>query len=214
MNISIDRSPADTVTKLKEQLYFLNESCKGYDNGYKHEVQRIATCIRILLVENKKSLLTQLNVKNTIQFLDTTHPYFELPGLKPLLPSYGLVDIGPPVKAFLNSYPDQYKKKSFDDWWHQIVLDDTSNKFTRGNLIHLVADKDGGCHVDPKLPPEYHALKNNSMAISANFKITTGFGDTEIPLNNFDSESIRQIGFEVIKTLETDEALKKLLASI
>jgi hypothetical protein len=54
------------------------------------------------------------------------------------------------------------------DWWHDPVLTDADGAaFSREDLVLLVANKDGGAHVDRTLPPEYAALtRNNSIGVT------------------------------------------------
>ena len=52
----------------------------------------------------------------------------------------------------------------FEDWWNEIIFDDTKNKFTRRDIITFVANQDGGAHVDDELHEKYAMLgKMNSL---------------------------------------------------
>lgn len=72
-NDRIPRTLEDTKLQLTEQLGFLHKSCREYDQGDESEAKRIATALRILLVDTKKmtSLLTQLGQK--CEYLDTSY---------------------------------------------------------------------------------------------------------------------------------------------
>ena len=61
---------------LCEQLHFLRASAASYDNGAEGEAKRLATTIRVLVHDTKKSksLLLQLSMKHLLQMHDTNSP--------------------------------------------------------------------------------------------------------------------------------------------
>jgi hypothetical protein len=58
---------------LHEQMTFLRGSAESYDAGDFSEAKRLATTLRLLLHDTKKSrsLLTHLGLKNKLRFVDT-----------------------------------------------------------------------------------------------------------------------------------------------
>ena len=203
----------ELLDHLAEQIIFLINSSKSFDNGFECEVKRIATTMRVLLYDNpnpksdSRSLLKQLDKKN-IGFYDTASD-INL-NLRGLIPQWSLLVIslhsGQYVAPLNNLPPDRLKrgKVSFDEWWDKVVLMDfVGNIFTRGRLIKTLADKEGGAHVDPKREEDYvNLIKNNSMGITY---VTRRSGITsEKAMGNPVSHSVRQIAYEVIKTLEDE----------
>ncbi len=79
----------DLLNHLCEQLRFLRASADAFDGGFEGEAKRLATTIRVLLHEtkNSRSLLGQLNMKDSLMMHNTAH------ALNPtnLLPHQGLV---------------------------------------------------------------------------------------------------------------------------
>lgn len=207
----VQRSIQDSIESLKSELAFLKQCCSLYDKGDGNIAKKIALSLRILLHDNPrnncKSILSQVGIKDKTRFLDSAHPY----NAKNLLPSSCLTlmqissSTNDRVKPLLG-YLNKKVYKDFQSWWQQIVLDDKAHKFSREEIIRLVADKDGGAHIDSELPEHYYNLtRNNSM----NWLINVD--GVEKPLINFCFASIRQIGYEIDETLnEIDETLNEL----
>ncbi|MDD3012523.1 MAG: hypothetical protein PHC34_02325 [Candidatus Gastranaerophilales bacterium] len=188
--------------QLKDQVQFLVNSSKSFDNGFEGAAKRLATTLRVLLHDKNKSisLLTQLNYKNLL-FIDTASEYDP----DNLISTMGLVAMevgsnGAKYVALLDDLPPAKanKKVSFDNWWNKIVFaDKNKSTMSRKDLILNVADKDGGAHVDPTLEQAYANLTRFN-SLDWNFHIN---GEDK----KFDSDpafaSIRQIAHEVILTL-------------
>jgi hypothetical protein len=189
----------ELIEHLKDQIYFLKNSCTSYDNGFKKEAKRLAVTIRTLVHDTTRSisLLTHLSRKN-IDFYNTSLPFDE----ENLSPFTGLTGIRSSSEGiehwpFLDDgHPSRYANPwiKFDDWWNSVVINDHKNQFTRKKLVLAVANQDGGAHVDSKLDHGYSNLtKNNSVSWTY-----------EEPINQIELASLRQIAHEVLKTLEKE----------
>jgi hypothetical protein len=199
--------------QLQEQIKFMESSAKSFDEGQESEAKRLATQLRVLLhdTSNSKSLLSQLGVKNTLQFYSSIN---KREGLR-LGPLTGLIlkSLGPnggKYVAPLDDFPPdhEFRKIGFDEYWVEPVLTDNRGRsFNRKDLVLTVANQDGGTHVDPGLDEDYVELtqKNSLGWVSG-----TG-GEKGQPLTGEVLASIRQIGHEVLKTLIPDYPVKKLL---
>lgn len=207
----IVQTHCDLIRHLQQIQENLNSLCNQYDNGSSAVASLMAGQLRILLhdapVHDKRknksrSLLQQLGIKDTIKFFDTAHPYNEnnlLTSSCLTLMNYSSDGHTCEAKIFplLGANFKPCKIKGFPDWWGQIVLSDNKNKFSRKDVIMLVADKDGGAHIDEKLPKGYYDLtRNNSM------KWVFSSNGVEEPLKDYWPASIRQITFEMLKTLD------------
>jgi hypothetical protein len=66
----------DLVEKLRQQLGFLRHSAALFDQGSEDEALRLAQLVRILVhaTSSSHSLLSQLGVKETFDYLDTSEP--------------------------------------------------------------------------------------------------------------------------------------------
>lgn len=97
---------------------------------------------------------------------------------------------------------DKNKKRSFDNWWARLIIyeDNKSNTFTRKDLVLVVANKEGGAHVDPYLDQAYADL---SRFNSLGWKLFV-YGEEKDFNNTLILPSIRQIAHEVLKTLKDE----------
>ena len=88
-------------------------------------------------------------------------------------------------------------------WWNEIIFDDKKSLFSRSDIVRIVADKEGGAHVDSKLPDNYHELTNlNSLGNKFIYQNEDG-GLSEIDMrNNPAYVSIRVIAQELLHSLD------------
>ena len=206
--------------KVVEQLRFIHKSSNYYDSGDHSEAIRIAAAIRILIhdTKNSKSLLKQLEKKD-IPFFDSSigeneQAFFEISNLdkvvmggKEDLPYAALLakKMYGPGQTKLEYLPIVFYSRfdnnrhlrpvPFDVWWSLVVFDDyNGNKLTRKDLILTMTNKDGGAHVDEKLPSQYERFKENVL-----FHSVMG-NEIEVPINIPLNASVYQIGFEIIVT--------------
>ena len=203
-------SIADLERHLKEQIVFLQRSVKAFDQGYLDEAKRISVVIRVLVHDTatSKSLLEQLNLKK-IKFLDTCPDYskntiiigpftglvwkqFSIKGVK-FVPKCSV-----PVKP-----SEPYTWKEFNEWWEKIVIEDSKGqKFSRRKLILVLANKEGGAHIDPELDADYAALsRDNSMGCF--YEVADNIGPiTAGPMTDIELVSCRQIAKEILESLK------------
>ncbi|GEA16290.1 hypothetical protein E308F_25340 [Moorella sp. E308F] len=200
--MGVSQTLDDLYAHLKDQIIFLQNSCKSYDEGFKGEAKRLAVVIRVLVhdTNRSKSLLTQLNCKNTI-FYDTAYDY----NPKNLISHMGLIGIkmGPKGVEYWAPLDDGPPGRPrvwvpFDLWWNKIVFKNDSYEFSRKDVILAVANKDGGAHVDPTLHEAYAKLSRNNLL----GWMYVENGVERGPILNPELAAIRQIAYEVIKTLQ------------
>lgn len=192
----------DYLNNLSEQIYFLKTSSEQFDKGHLAEAKRIASSIRFLLHDTDKStsLLKHLNVKTKFYYFNTAIPNskFGLTGIRTTSENGGRTEYYAP----LENLSEKRKERPwviFNSWWEDmIVLSDGERNFSRKKLVLTLANKDGGVHIDRKLPPDYYALtRNNTLNV---FHV-----DKENKENNvigIELASLRQIAFELVKSLE------------
>lgn len=182
------------IEHLKIQIKLLQSSSKQYDSGLEESAIQIATILRTLL-ENS-GLLSTLKWRKHIRYFNTAIPYSDTN----LLTHSGLTCMKISNSCF--EYKPHYDSNfigffDYKDWISETVISDgKGNRFTRRKLYKLVADKDGGAHVDEDIPIEYNQLKNEN---SMNWEMTTPFGS--ISPNSVIYASLRQIAYELLKSL-------------
>ena len=100
-------------------------------------------------------------------------------------------------------------KKPFKPWWTSPLVETSALRyFSRKNLVLIMANQDGGAHIDPKLDKDYEALTvdflGHSMEIGSNLTDKTMGGDIPPMRGNVAAASVRQIAFEVLSTIRPD----------
>ncbi len=202
----------ELANHLKEQIDFMIASAIQFDNGFEGEAKRLAIAILILVHDTSRcsALLTQLNNLN-ILFYDSSSAF----NPRNLATSNCLTvmeaskgeneGLRGDYIAPLDNLPatrNKDRKVSFDRWWRRntVYKDNLENTFTRRDLVLIVADKEGGAHIDPELDQAYANLaKFNSLG----WKVYVQ-GEEKYFVNRPVLPSIRQIAHEVLKTLEDE----------
>lgn len=200
---NVPQPRSEIVRLLQEQIGFIRTSASLVDNGDIAEGKRIATSVRILVhdTQSSKSVFNQLDLKDK-PIYSTAGEISSIEELR----QQALIRVILVGRASRNDAPldDLPPTKgrwiSFDEWWNQpVFLDKDKQVFTRKNLVLIVANKDGGAHVDPKLPEIYVGLSRGN---SAGWTVEiNGVGPKKLEPNPT-LLSLRQIGHEVIVTVE------------
>lgn len=184
---------------LQEQLGFLKRSCVAFDGGVASEYKRMALAIRVLCYDrgNSKSLLMQLGMKGG-DFLS----YCEKISPSNLLASHPLVMIELGMIArylpVLDDGPVSPRSLSFDQWWSEAVFRSPQGiTLSRGDFVLIVANQDGGAHVDPAIDKRYNKLANENLAgwVAADSR-------GESPMLHMEKMHLRHIAFECIEYVE------------
>lgn len=165
MNVLVSKE--ELLFRLHEQLKFIRTSSEAYDRGDESEARRLALAIRILVHDTKKStsLLTSLGVKDYIFYFD----HFSIARItdnpKPLLETrVGFQNTGNGWKyIFLESDPEY--TSTFSEWWNNLMIfgSSISDSFSRADIVLIVANQDGGGHVDPQLESRYYSLSRQNL---------------------------------------------------
>ncbi len=227
----------DLMISLREQLFFLDSSISNYSNkrivkkcenkvigtvlqteiSSEVEAKRIATIIRVLLHDTSYSfsLLKQLDIKESILYIDTAAPndgrMHSMTNLHRVssqnssqyLGLVARVNTGESLLAtplyiqHLTEWYGGYDKCDFDSWWNKNVLDISGSTFTRKDLVLYVANKDGGAHIDASLSDEYMTLKATNLSLNIE-GVHTEFE------SNIIYASLAQIGWEMLNSIEYD----------
>lgn len=199
---------AELIVHLVEQLQFLDASCASFDLGAEIEAKRLATSLRVLLHDTaaSHSVLEQLGEKHAMRWpsnlIEPEAP--PVPGAVSVESSYpGLAIMGTPfdggnpvwVPYYETEDVDMASSLSFDGWWKASVMHDgTGHGFSRRNFVLVVANKDGGSHVDGSgLPADFAALASGSIGWSSGMSDDSmkPFTDSPAPA------ALRQVAEEV-----------------
>jgi hypothetical protein len=206
--------------KLKEQLGFLERSCQMYDEGHIDEAIRIAATLRTLIHDTGRStsLLKHMNATG-IRLWSTTHRAPKGVGTYYGMGQYryrdGVSSYGP---SFDNT-PDM-KLIPLNEWWQQEVYvfdvgEDAKTdeereeglRLSRKNIVLTATNKDGGAHVDENLTRAYERLAADGAVGS--FGVEIGGESRVVPIKYAHLVSLRQMGFEVLKSLAPEKSRPK-----
>ncbi len=205
----VARSHPDLLLALQEQYRFLVRSANHFDDGDEAEAKNLAVVLRKLLHDDGRrgvSVLTQLGDRERLRYIDTAPPVDP----RNLMPMCGLAaqqitddEAGARWIATLDQQPPERtgRMSPFGTWWRGVVTRDAqTTHWSRERLVLMVANEDGGAHVDPGLSETYHALtRENAMGWRFH---ATGTDDDGVPfLNGPVLASIRQIAWELEHTL-------------
>ena len=170
-----------------------------YDQGKPAESKRIATVIRTLThdTNTSKSLLGQMQLKKKMLFLSTSQKFDNTN----LLSQQCLVYMNLDSKGG-RFYPllDNSNKHWIDYvyWNNEIVISDKKNNlYRRKQLIQLLANKDGGAHVDSEISDDLAELKDPNLS---GWVFCRPDGK-ENPLENVILASMRQMAYEILHSL-------------
>ena len=83
-----------------------------------------------------------------------------------------------------------------EKWLEEPIFKTGSITFTRLKLIRVIANKEGGAHLDPSIDPEYYEI---ARANGAGWTFFLGDGK-EIPLGDPFPAMLRQVCYEVLMT--------------
>lgn len=156
-------SAVDFKQQLKRQLRFLENSCKVYDEGHVDEAVRIATVIRVLVHDTQRStsLLSHLNALNANIVTSNRVPAnavlfsSSLTTIQMNFESDGQGNMTHEVMQLPAGAEAIHGVLSVFNWWNEPIMKTLEGVYTRKDIVLWAANKDGGAHVDPTLPPMY-----------------------------------------------------------
>lgn len=199
----------ELLKHLNDNIRFLEISSNSFDQGYFEEAKRLAVTIRVLVHDtiNSNSVLKQLDLKEGNNFYNTSSPY----NPKNIVEYSGLVRLqfdssGINYKAPLSESIDMPGRANefipFSDWWNGIIIKDNKGiTYTRKQLVLILANKDGGAHVDPNISEDYKALREADRTNWA-YVQENGSEETSTPIKNVEFHSMRQIAYELMVSIK------------
>jgi len=207
----VDRDRANLLARLADSEAYLRASAAAYDSGFEAEANRLAVTLRVLLYDNKnsQSLLSLLGVKDQLLFVDTAREINQLN----MMPTLSLVSLrftyGVGGRYEPRGNPEDWgetmprQSRGFEDWWKQVVIKRGEDTWVRRQLVLVLAHKEGGAHVDPKLDAWFDDLVNRNGLGLMSFH-----GEIEEPFEGSPvAASVRQMVSEVQQTLDNYRSL-------
>lgn len=152
----------DFARQFREQLTLLRIHCRTFDDGSSIVGLSIAVCLRVLLHQSKSShpLLGHLQMLQG--------PYFDSAGplrsgnllIECPLVRYIMDDSGARYLATLFQIdPRTHPRFEYQLWWNSpVIRHPDGTEFSRKELVLMIANKDGGAHVDPSIDIGYRSV--------------------------------------------------------
>jgi hypothetical protein len=197
----VPQTADELAVHVREHVDFLRTSGRAFDLGSRAEAKRVATSVRVLVHDTgrSRSALRQLGLKSTMTFWCSASPISGYGGQHPLVALYRSAT-GSAFAPLLDE-PVRHRRVPFDEWWGAPVLVDQERRsYSRRALVLWMANQDGGAHVDPALDPVYASItRSNALGWCARVGHTLG------PLRGAPEATVRQIGHELVRSLEDDE---------
>ncbi len=199
--------------KFDEFIELLEILCKCFDESGRDIIALpISTAIRVLMhdTSNSISLLSHLGRKNgkwlSTNFKDTReHVHL---GLVRRI-NVGVVDgMGGEAKYWPlcdeRYFPRRDNGPMLDQkvWWEEeVIFQSNDSSLTRKDLVLTMANKDGGAHFDQKIQKKYddfrHSWSGGSTLVGTKSGTVRGYDNVPV------RPAIRQIGYEILRTLKT-----------
>jgi hypothetical protein len=152
------KSRSDLEIELHEQLQALRASAAAYDAGNLWEAKRLAVTAFILVEDagrKQQSLLTQLNLKQSIQFTSTVKPADANSPLPLCIINVDMPNGTFTYSPFLHEHSTHRTALKFSRWYSEPVFGiEGGKKLSRKNLIYALRNQMGGGHVDDHIKDE------------------------------------------------------------
>lgn len=171
------RPKENVLTKLKEQMHFLRTSLTVfYDRGDFAESVRIATIIRVLVHETgvSKPLLKQAQPDGLdLPILDHAG---ERPGEKSILRFAVSIRMGPTLASAVDLGSSHHLLSTVGAWWNAEVFTFRTRLgrqlvYSRKKVVLILANTEGGAHVDPDEDLDYARLLTDAPISFANYGV-------------------------------------------
>ena len=214
--VSIPRTQAETEQIGRDCLAYLQHLCEDYDKGNTFAVVLIAVVLRTLLKTKGStiSVLEQLGL-HTMPFVDSSLPqgsfsFWHLGdnvcnhtflaqnvygGLLSKHVTNGEKELNFDYRPLLGANR-RVSEKPFEEWYKAIVFKNEKFQLSREDCINIVADKDGGAHLDRNVPVEYACFREPTALQ------TIIDGQVAVFNQNPVYVSIRQIAWEVLESVK------------
>jgi hypothetical protein len=201
--------PRDAVEKALEiQCSAIRASSEAYDAGEWWEALRLATAIYIVVHDSGKrttSILTQLGIRGRLRFVASGFRYSPRNVLREthLLSTRVYGDGTAEYRPLLDGAAWPARSIQFGEWWEkELIFRDGQFSLTRKSLTFSLRNQEGGAHLDPTVTdPNYLRFAKEQLTTP----YVVAHGSPPKPILGAELASMRQIAWELLKTLEAKD---------
>jgi hypothetical protein len=204
--VTLNRSRDEVERALTIQCNAIRSSSAAYDAGEWWEALRLATAVYVVVHDagkKERSILTQLGVRGRLRFATSGFQYSPTNVLREthLLSTRVYGDGTAEYRPLLDGAGWPLRFVQFGEWWEkEIIFRDGKFRLTRKNLTFSLRNKEGGAHFDPSIQdPNY--LRFAKEQLTTPFVVARGLPPK--PILGAELASMRQVGWELLKTLDT-----------
>ena len=147
---------------LREQYDFLKSDLVQYEDGKPHFGKKIASTLRTIFHDTPKSTAMLPDLSNrhgiNLHFRDRANPFVndgETSFYVGFMVGYRIIGSDHFESPFFTIC-------DFETYWNSPVFKEGQVIYSRRQMILFAANKHGGSHVDPEIPPEFLHLVNGS----------------------------------------------------
>jgi hypothetical protein len=159
-------SDKEYLEKLKQQREFLRSELQEYERGKPDFTIKMAATIRTIFHSTQAStpILPDLAERNGCRI---TFRGKDQSGIDEYVVLYLGFQVG--KKKPLFDAPS-FLDKSFEDYWNEVVYKEGKIRYTRKQIVLWAANKLGGAHVDPEIPPGlFHLVNGGPRLVSKSY---------------------------------------------
>ncbi len=196
------RPKEKVLDKLREQMDFLRTSLRVFYEGQFAESLRIATTIRVLVHETgmSKPLLKQARPDGLDLQIKELAGEAKSPDEEEVFSFAVGIRMGPALAPAVDLGSSHYTLSSVGPWWNRSVFTFRSQLgrqliYTRKKVVLILANTEGGAHVDPNEDPDYARLLTDQP-------LTFGFQGVPIETPDLARFLTAQSGVEMLECLK------------
>jgi hypothetical protein len=196
---------------LEIQCRAILASSIAYDGGKWWEALRLATAVYVVVHDGgkrNKSILSQLGARGRLRFVASGFQYGPTNVLRQthLLSTRVYGDGTAEYRPLLSGAAWPHRLLQFHEWWESdVIFRDGQFSLTRKSLTFSLRNQEGGSHFDESIgDPNY--LRFAKEQLTTPYIVAHGLPPK--PILGAEFATMRQIAWELLKTLETtaDEA--------
>jgi hypothetical protein len=208
------RSDANIIESLRKQFESLKESCLRYDAGNEIEILNISARLRAILDTNSP-IIQQLKISKILMFRDTsTHRVDNdrnicIANIQCVI----IPGVGAKWSPLYDDWPKGHARaedQPFHKWWNDHIMPrsvedglDRTPIYSRRDIVRFVANQEGGAHLG-QLETDFDELTRDNFTVEVAFKGSSGESPFIPSQGNPVFACIRQIGHEVLQTLDNN----------